>query len=319
LVFLYAALFLFIELFFLASIFLYRYIIGMNYMFIINPHSGNGKIAENIIRLIKKFSGVSYEIAFTEYAGHAAKIAANAAKTGVNVVVAVGGDGTINEIAASLIGGKTALGIIPAGSGNGFARSLNIPLDSKEAILLLNKPNFKLIDSGTLNDKPFIGVCGVGFDALVGAEFQKFGRRGPLPYFYIGIKEYFKYQYDHFDIEIDGNVTRYKPLLITIANTSQYGNGAVIAPQADPTDGYLDLCILDKMKYYELAKNLISLFNGKINTRPFYKSVRVKSLKIYPKNGNGYYHLDGEPFKAVEKLEINILPASIKVCVPKPR
>jgi YegS/Rv2252/BmrU family lipid kinase len=289
----------------------------MNYIFIINPNSGSGNRAEEIIHHIKNHSTVNYKIEFTEYAGHASEIAEKAVSDRVDVVVAVGGDGTINEIAASLVNSNTILGIIPAGSGNGFARSLNIPLDKIDAVKLLNNPVVKTIDAGMINDKFFVGVCGIGFDALVGAKFQEFGKRGPLPYFYIGMKEYFKYHYEQFRIEIDGNSQIYEPLLITVANTSQYGNGAIIAPQADPADGYLDLCILDKMKFSETVKNLMSLFNGKINTRPFYSSKRIKSVVIHPIKKDGYYHADGEPFVNEEKLRISIIPDSIKICVPK--
>ena len=287
----------------------------MNYIFIINPYSGNRKKAKSITKIISDNIAGSYKIVYTEYSGHATELAKSFAKDNINTVVAVGGDGTINEVARSLVNTDASLGIIPSGSGNGFARSLNIPLDTESAVKLLNNPQIKVIDSGKINDKYFFGICGVGFDALVGAKFQNFGKRGPLPYFYIGVKEYFKYNYESFVIEENGNKDEYDPLLIAVANTSQYGNGASIAPQADPSDGYLDLCIINKMKRSDALKNIRLLFNGKINQNPYYLHKNIKSITIHRKN-NGYYHIDGEPFLSDGDLKIKIIPSSLKVCVP---
>jgi YegS/Rv2252/BmrU family lipid kinase len=287
----------------------------MNYIFIINPYSGSKK-TKKITNIINDHIAGSYKIVYTEYSGHASELAESFAKDNGNIVVAVGGDGTINEIARSLVNTNTVMGIIPSGSGNGFARSLNIPLDTVKAIECLNMPFIKTIDSGKINDKYFFGICGVGFDALVGAKFQDFGKRGPLPYFYIGVKEYFKYNYESYEIEENGNTDKYDPLLIAVANTSQYGNGASIAPQANPSDGYLDLCVLNKMKSGDAIKNIPLLFNGKIKQSPFYLHKRIKSIIIRRKNKKGYYHIDGEPFLYDGDLNITIVPSSLKVCVP---
>ncbi len=287
----------------------------MNFVFIINPHSGKGKKAEKIIRLIKENIISPYEIVFTEYSGHATELAEKFAKKNTDAVVAVGGDGTINEVARALVKSGSALGIIPAGSGNGFARSLHIPLDTVKAVRLLNEPYIKTIDCGKINDKYFFGICGVGFDALVGARFQHFGKRGPLPYFYIGVKEYIKYNFEAFSVEENGINTEYQPLLIAVANTSEYGNGASIAPQADPADGMLDLCVIDRMKIIHALKDVRLLFNEKINKSPFYVHRRIKSIVIHRKSKQGYYHVDGEPFIDEGDLKISIVPSSLKVCV----
>ncbi len=289
----------------------------MNLVYIINPNSGKRAKTKDILRLIEDNSTDRFTIYFTEYSGHASILAADSVKKGVDTVVAVGGDGTINEIARSLVNTGVVLGIIPAGSGNGFARSLKIPLNTKKAVQLLNNYSIKTIDAGKLNDKYFFGMCGVGFDALVGATFQNFGKRGAMPYFYIGLKEYFKYNFETFTIVMSGTSVDYDPLLISVANTSQYGNGAVIAPQADPSDGYFDLCIIKKMNAGAALKNISLLFNGKIKQSPYYIHKRVKSLIIKRGNKKGYYHIDGEPFLSDEDLEISVVPSALRVCVPK--
>jgi len=288
----------------------------MNYFIIINPISGNKNTSKKLVKKIKKYLTGSYKIYYTQYAGHGAELAKEAERKNTDVVVACGGDGTINEIASSLVNTNIALGVIPTGSGNGFVRSLNIPLKMTDAITLLNNPEIKSIDVGKINNRYFFGIAGIGFDALIGSKFQNFGKRGALPYFFISVKEYFKYDYESFKIMEKGEVRFIKPLLIAIANTSQYGNGAKIAPQADPADGSLDLCIMKKMKNIEVIKNILSLFNGKINLQPFYSSKRVKSIVIKRENNSGFYHVDGEPLYEEKDLNINIIPNALKVCVP---
>ncbi len=289
----------------------------MNYTIIINPHSGNKNTSKAIIRKIKKYLTVPYKIYYTQYAGHGAELAKKAVNKKVDIVIAVGGDGTINEIAGSLVNTSSSLGVIPTGSGNGFARSLCIPLNVKDAIKLLNTPKINYIDVGKINNHYFFGIAGIGFDALVGAKFQNYGKRGALPYFFIGIREYFKYTYETFKIEDSGKIEIHKPLLIAVANTSQYGNGAKIAPQADPGDGFLDLCILYKFNKFQAIKNIISLFNGRINLLPFYSHKKIKSIVINRENSSGYYHVDGEPFFDANNLKIDIIPSALKVCVQK--
>ena len=152
--------------------------------FIVNPKSGT-QSKEHILHLLdEKLDRMKFlsEIVYTEYAGHAIEIAAQKAKENEFAVVAIGGDGTINEIARSLVHTKTALGIIPCGSGNGLARHLQIPMDSKRAIEIINGGVLDVIDYGKINDVPFFCTCGVGFDAFVSLKFAKAGRRGPLTY-----------------------------------------------------------------------------------------------------------------------------------------
>ena len=197
--------------------------------FIINPISGTqGK--EQILKwLDEKLDKSRYipEVIYTERAGHAVEIAALKAKEEAFAVVAIGGDGTINEIARSLVHTKTALGIIPCGSGNGLARHLQIPMDAKKAINIINEGLIDIIDYGKINDVPFFCTCGVGFDAFVSLQFSKAGRRGPLIYLEKTLLESLKYKPETYELEMDGSTLRYKAFLIACGNASQYGNNAI--------------------------------------------------------------------------------------------
>ena len=214
--------------------------------FIINPISGtNGK--EIILRLINELidrSKYDYSIRKTEYAGHATEIARQAVKEHVDIVVAIGGDGTINEIGRSLIHTDTALGIIPCVSGNGLARHLHIPMDPKGAIYTLNAGIIKNIDYGIIDGRPFFCTCGVGFDAFVSLKFADSGKRGLLTYLENTLHESLRYRPETYEIENSTGTVRYKAFLIACANASQYGNKAYIAPQASLTDGIIDSTVL---------------------------------------------------------------------------
>ena len=290
----------------------------MKYLFIINPKSGVRHPIEQIKEYIKSIFDEepdhSFKIEYTRYAGHAKIIAEQAADENIDIVVAAGGDGTVNEVCSALVKRHAAFGLIPIGSGNGFARSLNIPLNYKQAINRLIHGNITQIDVGKIGEKYFFGVAGFSFDAQIGAKFAAFGHRGPLPYFYIGLKEFFKYQYEEFELTFDDQKFIADPLILTVANTSQYGNGAAIAPQADYSDGLLDICIVDRLDFFNGVLKLHYLFNNKIQMLPTYKSFRTRKLHIKRALDSAYYHLDGEVFKGVHEFDIEILPQSLRVC-----
>lgn len=283
---------------------------------ILNPVSGAIKKAKHILNEVhkkfKEFPGIKYEVIYTEYAGHATEIAVSAAKNHVDQVIAVGGDGTLNETASGLVNTGTALSLIPTGSGNGFARSLGIPLNLKKTVRRIVQPEEVLIDVGKLNDSFFFGVAGVGLDAIIGAGFQNFGVRGPIPYFYIGLKEYFKFDYKEMTVIFEEKSVTYKPLLITIANTMQYGNGAIIAPMADFMDGLLEVCIIEKFPLYKAPFQLPRLFNGTINQFKYYRHYKSGKF-IIRREKPGCYHTDGEPHKGPAELKFSVLPKALKV------
>jgi len=289
------------------------------YRFIINPISGERHHTQRIIKEIEKQfttnNEVKHEISFTEKPGHATQLAKSAVQEGFDAVVAVGGDGTMNEVASALVNSKTALGLLPRGSGNGYARSLNIPLNISAGLKNLVRPKKIAVDVGQVNQYFFFGVSGVGFDAEIGAKFQNFGIRGPLPYFLIGLKEYFYYQYEEFIVVTDRETFRGKPLLISVANTMQYGLGAVINPGADYADGKFEICIVHKVKFLREIFRLPKLFNGSINELPIYKRLQTDHLKIIRSRDQGYFHTDGEPRFGGKELNFKIIKHGLNVLV----
>ena len=260
-----------------------------------------------------KNSGHEYEFAFTTHAGDALNISQNAAKDNFDVIIAAGGDGTVNEVASGLIGSDSALGIIPLGSGNGIARSYRIPLDIKESIEFLANPNIVKVDVGKVNNHFFLGVCGMGFDATIGKKFQEFGKRGPLPYFLIGIKEFLRYKPENLKLEFNGQLVSVAPLLITISNTEQYGNGAIISPNANPQDGILEICIINPMSVFKAVKASIKMFNNTITEIQEYTLYKTTSLKIISEK-TGVYHTDGEPHDRDFETNVHVLKSVMNAC-----
>ena len=283
-------------------------------VFVVNPISGTlGKkailkcIDERLDRSLYDFSIVK-----TEYAGHATQIAANAVQEKVDVVVAIGGDGTINEIARSLVHTGTALGIIPCGSGNGLARHLRIPMDPKAAIDVINQGNELSIDYGKINNIPFFCTCGVGFDAFVSLKFADSGKRGLLTYLENTLHESLRYQPETYEIENEEGTVKYKAWLIACGNASQYGNDAYIAPHASLTDGLMDVTIMEPFTVLDVPSLSFQLFNKTIDQNSRVKTMRAKKIKIHRIN-DGVMHFDGDPLMAGKELEVEIVPSGLRV------
>ena len=218
-------------------------------IFIINPISGVGKqrLVETAIDKTLDKSIFDYDISYTSAPKHATELSKDAACKNYDIVVAVGGDGSINEVAKGIIGSNCTLGIIPIGSGNGLARHFNIPFDISQAIEVINKCNTIKIDTATINEQLFLSIAGVGFDALVANKFAKGKRRGFWSYFKITVREYPKYKPKKYSLTIDGKKMIRRALLVSFANSNQFGYNTSIAPMAIINDGFLDVCILKKV------------------------------------------------------------------------
>lgn len=286
--------------------------------FIINPISGT-QSKEQILKWVnERLDPKKYvqEVIYTERAGHAVEIAAQKAQEGVHAVVAIGGDGTINEIARSLVHTKTALGIIPCGSGNGLARHLQIPMEPKKAIDIINEGLIDIIDYGKINNVPFFCTCGVGFDALVSLQFSKAGKRGPLTYAEKMLQESLNYRPETYELEMDGSTLRYKAFLIACGNASQYGNNAYIAPQATLNDGLLDVTILEPFTVLDVPSLSFQLFNKTIDQNSRIKTFRCKTLRIH-RATQGVVHFDGDPMIMGENVDVKIVQKGLQVIIPK--
>lgn len=279
-----------------------------------NPISGTqGKRA--ILRYIHQLMDrerCDYQLVRTKYAGHATEIAKQAVDEGVDMVVAIGGDGTINEIAKALVHSKTALGIIPCGSGNGLARHLRIPMDPKAAVELINSGKRLCIDYGKINGLPFFCTCGVGFDAFVSLKFADSGKRGLLTYLENTLHESLTYKPETYEIENEEGTQRYNAFLIACGNASQYGNNAYITPQASLTDGLMDVTIMEPFTVLDVPSLSFQLFNKTLDQNSRIKTFRARKIKIH-RSKPGVLHYDGDPVMADENLEVEIIPQGLYV------
>lgn len=285
-------------------------------IFITNPISGtNDKhcIPDLIERTLDK-SQFDYSVIFTEYAGHAAKLAREAVASNIDIAVAVGGDGTVNEVAKSLVHTNTALGIIPCGSGNGLARHLMIPLDPEKAIYILNRCEIHDLDYGIINGLPFFCTCGMGFDAFVSMKFAMSGKRGPTTYIENVLKEGLKYKPETYEVRDETGTMNYKAFLIACANASQYGNNAFIAPQASMSDGLMDVIIMEPFSVIEAPQISLQLFNKTLDKNSKIKTFRSKKIHIQ-RSAPGVIHYDGDPMMTSADIDVEMQSKGIKIIV----
>ena len=285
-------------------------------VFVINLISGTSDKAA-IPGLIDQYldkTKFEYEIAITQYAGHASEIATKAKDDGVDVVVAVGGDGTVNEVARAIVHSNTALGIIPCGSGNGLARHLLLPLNVRKAIDVINRNEVRQLDYGIINDYPFFCTCGMGFDAFVSMKFAEAGKRGPITYVENVLREGLKYKPETYTIEDDNGTLQYKAFLISCANASQYGNNAYIAPQASMSDGLMDVIIMEPFDVFEAPQISIEMFSKTLDKNSKIKTFRTRHLHIH-RDKPGVIHYDGDPVMTGADIDIELKPKGINIIV----
>ena len=286
---------------------------------IINPISGTGSKKSIPDLLARAYAPLEHELllTYTKAAGHAEELARRAAEEGYDHVIAVGGDGTVNEVARGLVGSKTALAIVPKGSGNGLARALGLSMSTDRVIKQLASGRRITIDSCLMNGQPFFCTCGMGFDAAVSRSFAEASTRGPVTYLRTMIDEYRAFKPETYRIILDeGERTiETEAFVLVVANASQYGNNAYIAPEADLSDGLLDLAIIRPFPVLEAALVLGDLMRGKLAGNKYYYTERVRHVRIERTRG-GSVHLDGEPLVMSEHIEVSLRPQSLEVIIP---
>jgi len=287
-------------------------------LFLINPISGSSYKGHlpGIINELTDKKIFDPEIVITKFKGEATEIVRQKLIDNYRYFVAVGGDGTVNEVAKALINSRGILGIIPAGSGNGLARHLHIPLRPQSAMQTINKMKWQSIDYGLINNVPFFCTCGVGFDALIGEKFAQSKGRGFINYIKTTIVEYLRYKSESYQITIEETQkTIRSAFLITFANASQYGNNAYIAPNADICDGKLDICILYPFKLYKAPMIGYRLFSKTIGKSLLLQTERATNI-LLERTSEGVIHFDGEPCIMGKILEISLINKGLNVIVP---
>lgn len=285
--------------------------------FIINPISG-GINKQDFPSMIGRYldrNQFDVEINFTRSTEHNIQLAKEAVQQQKDIVVAVGGDGTINNVAKHLIGTGILFGIIPQGSGNGLARHLRLPLDTRKALHVINKLHRKNIDTGMANDTFFINVAGAGFDAHVSWMFANAPKRGFWSYTKITLNEFSNYKPQSYELIVDGQSITKDAFIICVANGSQYGNNAFIAPQANLDDGLFDISIMKPFKTHQMPAIGLEMFLKKYNNSKYVDALRGSDI-IIKRAEAGVLNIDGEPVMMDKDIHIKILPESLKIIVP---
>lgn len=286
--------------------------------FILNPISGTRRksaILEYVREALSRNSGYKAEFYRTKSVGDACRAARDFVGKKFDIVVAIGGDGTVNEVAEGLINSNVKLGIIPVGSGNGLARHLNIPMSYQRAVDAIFEGNSQHIDAGMINRKVFFCTAGVGFDAVVGNRFNNAPSRGLRTYMEFCAKEYMKYRPEEYEIHLLGSSFRQKAFLITFANSSQWGNNAVIAPDANISDGMMDVVIWREAPKVTVPLLTMELFLRTIKYSEFIDTYRCRELTII-REQEGLIQFDGESMMMGRELRLSVIHRAVEVVVP---
>lgn len=289
-----------------------------NIAFIVNPKSGpktKNRISKLIRELLDK-DRFSPTVVVTEYAGHATQLAQQFALEGYYAVIAVGGDGTVNEVASGLRGTDTALGVVPNGSGNGFARHLDISTRMNRAVEMLNNSEVIKVDYCTVNDYPFFSTFGVGFDAIVAQDFSSTSR-GLKGYIESILKDIFQYKPEQYHLQGEGIDLTTSAFLINFANASQWGYDACIAPKASIQDGWMDIAIVSEFPLIKAPELAWQLFTKSIDENHYMHTIRAKEITLVRENESSPVHIDGTPTQMAKDLHIKIVEEGLKVLVKK--
>ena len=290
-------------------------VLKKNILFIINPISG-GKSKRQVPALIEKYidkQQYNVEIIFSQTDKQITELSIAGAKTN-HVIVAVGGDGTVNETGTAIAGTHTILGILPFGSGNGLARYLQIPMDTIQAIKNLNLHRVEHIDAAKMNDNWFFNMAGMGFDAHISEVFSHGLKRGFQTYISSSVREIKNYKAQHYCLNIDGNTFEREAFMLSFANSSQYGNNAHVSPFASLHDGLVDVCVIKPFPVYKLPEMGMRMFTKTAHLSPYVEIIKGRHIFV-KRDSAGPVHFDGEPRILGADAEINAIPATLAVIV----
>lgn len=286
-------------------------------VFIINRTAGAGgdRDLAQAIHFACARAGLLPDVEYTRYEGHAVELAQQAVDQGYPRVTAVGGDGTVNEVASRLAHTDTVLGIVPTGSGNGLARHLRIPEEPARALALLQTGCTVRMDALRINGRFCCNVAGIGFDGIVAGRFGRDGRRGLRNYLKVILAEFPRFREFAVTADFGGSSLQEQVFMVVIANSSQFGNGAVIAPQASVCDGRADVCLVRKPAWLQLPGFVGSLFTRQLDQSKLVKIVKADACRLVLEAPMAC-HYDGEPGAAVDEIGIDVEPACLNVTVP---
>ena len=289
-----------------------------NILFIVNPFAGTST-KKNISDLILQFldsTKYDHEIVFTEYPNHGKELAQKAVEEGIDIVIANGGDGTVNEVASAIIGSETTFGLIPGGSGNGFSMHLGLGRSFNRAMNAINTGKTIKIDTCKLNGAFYVNVAGFGFDARIAYLTKANKVRGFKHYFTTTLKEAKKFQAQHLKLDIDGKLVEGKYAAAVVANASRYGYNFTIAPTAQLTDGVLDIMLIKEASVYRYFLSAYRFFTKSLHLSRLTETYQGTHIRITADNPV-HYHLDGEGHDALKEFDIQIYPQSLNVIVPE--
>jgi YegS/Rv2252/BmrU family lipid kinase len=285
-------------------------------LFIVNPISGRSSKGNILSAITDSIDMQKYDVTirFTNHSGHATTLASEAVAEGYDVVVAVGGDGTVNEVARALVGTDTALGIVPCGSGNGLARHLHIPMNARKAVEIINAGEVDAIDVMTVNGQYCFCTAGVGYDAKVSADYAKDSRRGLVTYAKKAIGGWLEYEPEEYIIEVNGQILKKRAVAIVCANANQWGNDFHVAPKASLKDGLIDVTIIHPMKLQNVISMPVQMLGYSFDRNPDVETIKANRVVIKKRNMSAI-HIDGEPIESKDEVCVDIKRSSLSVII----
>lgn len=288
-------------------------------VFILNPISGFRKFRRNLVESeVKKeleSGGINGEIRYSQYAGHTSIIAKEAVSEGIKCVVVAGGDGSVNEVAKALTNTDVALGVIPAGSGNGLAHHIKMPFNVKKCLKIIKDRNVRQADMIEINGEYAVSIAGIGFDAIVAERYSKDKNRGFFSYAQAAILEYFNYKPEPVQIITDDLVINESIFFMVLANSNQFGYNFRIAPDADLFDGYMDVVIVKNVPLIAAPLSSIQVLTGYVNKSLYVSSFKTKKLQVIREN-DGIINVDGDPYKTGKIVNAKVLEKALWLITP---